>query len=298
MVPVIANPDDLAARISAEYSKLAAPADLSIEEELRQLSQRLTISDAPSGLSDLQQQVSDNDSLVVRLVNKTILDAQARGASDTHIEAYPEEQPTLIRLRVDGDLTEYLRVPFVLRAALLSRIKIMANLDISEHRLPQDGKIDFSRFGHTKLELRVSVLPTTNGLEDIVMRLLASSKPIPLAKLGMDKALVDELQQMVHRSYGLILVCGPTGCSASAWHAACAPNASSPTHRRPRNCSKSPMTTPQAQGWPPTPCWPGGARVSFPLRMQMLIPTGCSTAPRAAATATTRATRAASASMS
>ncbi len=298
VVPVIANPDELAARISAEYSKLAAPADLSIEEELRQLSQRLTISDAPSGLSDLQQQVSDNDSLVVRLVNKTILDAQARGASDTHIEAYPEEQPTLIRLRVDGDLTEYLRVPFVLRAALLSRIKIMANLDISEHRLPQDGKIDFSRFGHTKLELRVSVLPTTNGLEDIVMRLLASSKPIPLAKLGMDKALVDELQQMVHRSYGLILVCGPTGCSASAWHAACAPNASSPTHRRPRNCSKSPMTTPQAQGWPPTPCWPGGARVSFPLRMQMLIPTGCSTAPRAAATATTRATRAASASMS
>lgn len=212
VVPVIANPDELAARITVEYSKVGMDrTDLSIEEELRQLSQRLTASDTSPGHPDLQRQVSDNDSLVVRLVNKTILDAQARGASDIHIEAYPEEQPTLIRLRVDGDLTEYMRIPFVLRAALLSRIKIMANLDISEHRLPQDGKIDFSRFGHTKLELRVAVLPTTNGLEDIVMRLLASSKPIPLAKLGMDGALVEQLQQMVHRSYGLILVCGPTG---------------------------------------------------------------------------------------
>ena len=212
VVPVIANPDELATRITFEYSKLGMDrTDLSIEEELRQLSQRLTASDAAPGHADLQRQVSDNDSLVVRLVNKTILDAQARGASDIHIEAYPEEQPTLIRLRVDGDLTEYMRIPFVLRAALLSRIKIMANLDISEHRLPQDGKIDFSRFGHTKLELRVAVLPTTNGLEDIVMRLLASSKPIRLAKLGMDGALVEQLQQMVHRSYGLILVCGPTG---------------------------------------------------------------------------------------
>ena len=212
VVPVIANPEELAARITLEYSKLGMDrTDLSIEEELRQLSQRLSASDSAPGYPDLQRQVSDNDSLVVRLVNKTILDAQARGASDIHIEAYPEEQPTLIRLRVDGDLKEYMRIPFVLRAALLSRIKIMANLDISEHRLPQDGKIDFSRFGHTKLELRVAVLPTTNGLEDIVMRLLASSKPIPLAKLGMDAALVEQLQQMVHRSYGLILVCGPTG---------------------------------------------------------------------------------------
>lgn len=212
VVPVIANPEELSKRITFEYSKVDMDGpDLSIEEELRQLSQRLSANDTAPGRGDLQRQVSDNDSLVVRLVNKTILDAQARGASDIHIEAYPEEQPTLIRLRVDGDLMEYMRIPFVLRAALLSRIKIMANLDISEHRLPQDGKIDFSRFGHSKLELRVAVLPTTNGLEDIVMRLLASSKPIALDKLGMDGQLVEQLQKMVHRSYGLILVCGPTG---------------------------------------------------------------------------------------
>ena len=212
VVPVIANPEELARRITFEYSRISMDGgDLSIEEELQQLSHRLNADDSPPGRGDLQRQVSDNDSLVVRLVNKTIMDAQARGASDIHIEAYPEEQPTLIRLRVDGDLMEYMRIPFVLRAALLSRIKIMANLDISEHRLPQDGKIDFSRFGHSKLELRVAVLPTTNGMEDIVMRLLASSKPIALGKLGMDAPLVDLLQKMVHRSYGLILVCGPTG---------------------------------------------------------------------------------------
>lgn len=159
----------------------------------------------------MARQVSDEDSLVVRLVNKMISDAQSMGASDIHIEAYPEQQPTLVRFRIDGDLTEYVKVPYVLRSALLSRVKIMANLDISEHRMPQDGKIDFSRFAPTKLELRVAVLPTTNGLEDIVMRLLASSKPIPLDQLGMASDLVDNLRRMVHRNYGLILVCGPTG---------------------------------------------------------------------------------------
>ncbi len=212
ITPVIAPAEELAARIALEYSQAAFDVvDLSIEEELRQLTKRLGQDDATPGHAELYHQVSDNDSLVVRLVNKTIVDAQKLGASDIHIESYPEPQPSLIRLRVDGDLREYLRIPFVLRAPLLSRLKIMANLDISEHRMPQDGKIDFSRFAPTRLELRVAVLPTSNGLEDMVMRLLASSKPIPLDKLGMDTALAEQLQRMVHRSYGLILVCGPTG---------------------------------------------------------------------------------------
>lgn len=214
VVPVIAPPEELAARITREYSRRELEhSDFSIEEELRQLNRRLSSGDGTSATSktDPQHQVSDNDTLVVRLVNKMISDAQQRGASDIHIETYPEREPTLIRLRVDGDLTEYLHVPYVLRAALLSRLKIMANLDISEHRMPQDGKIDFSRFAPTKLELRVAVLPTTNGLEDMVLRLLASSKPIPLDRLGLDATLSRGLRSMVHRSYGLILVCGPTG---------------------------------------------------------------------------------------
>ncbi|WP_119965968.1 GspE/PulE family protein [Simplicispira lacusdiani] len=212
ITPVIAPAEELAARITHEYSQAAFDAvDLSIEEELRQLTKRLGQDETAPGHADLHHQVSDNDSLVVRLVNKMIMDAQKMGASDIHIESYPEQQPSLIRLRVDGDLREYLRIPYVLRAPLLSRLKIMASLDISERRMPQDGKIDFSRFAPTRLELRVAVLPTTNGLEDIVMRLLASSKPIPLDKLGMNADLAEHLQGMVRRSYGLILVCGPTG---------------------------------------------------------------------------------------
>lgn len=212
IVPVIAPAEELRNRLQHEYAHVrSGTATRSIEEELDLLSQQLSQEDSPPSRQPVARQVSDEDSLVVRLVNKMISDAQSMGASDIHIEAYPEQQPTLVRFRIDGDLTEYVKVPYVLRSALLSRVKIMANLDISEHRMPQDGKIDFSRFAPTKLELRVAVLPTTNGLEDIVMRLLASSKPIPLDQLGMASDLVDNLRRMVHRNYGLILVCGPTG---------------------------------------------------------------------------------------
>ena len=212
IIPVIAPAADLHHRIEQEYAQLRGSASSrSIEEELDLLSQQLIQEASQPNRPLTTRQVSDEDTLVVRLVNKMISDAQKMGASDIHIEAYPEQQPTLIRFRIDGDLTIYLKVPHVLRSALLSRIKIMANLDISEHRMPQDGKIDFSRFAPTKLELRVAVLPTTNGLEDIVMRLLASSKPIPLDQLGMAPDLVESLRRMVHRNYGLILVCGPTG---------------------------------------------------------------------------------------
>ena len=212
VVPVIAPAEELHHRLQQEYAHVRSSSALhSIEEELDLLTQQLSQEDTQPSRLSLARQVSDEDSLVVRLVNKMISDAQKMGASDIHIEAYPEQQPTLVRFRVDGDLTEYLKVPYVLRSALLSRLKIMASLDISEHRMPQDGKIDFSRFAPTKLELRVAVLPTTKGLEDIVMRLLASSKPIPLDQLGMAPELVDSLRRMVHRHYGLILVCGPTG---------------------------------------------------------------------------------------
>jgi len=210
VIPVIAGADDLAQRINVEYAQDAVAPDFqTIPAELEQLTRSLE--EKGQGAGALRQMVSDDDTLVVRMVNQMILDAQRLGASDIHVEAYPGEQDTRIRLRVDGSLTDYMRVPHVLRAALVSRIKIMANLDISEHRLPQDGKIDFSHFAATQLELRVACLPTANGLQDVVLRLLASSKPIPLDQLGLAPNLIDQLREMVHRSYGLFLVCGPTG---------------------------------------------------------------------------------------
>jgi type II secretory ATPase GspE/PulE/Tfp pilus assembly ATPase PilB-like protein len=155
--------------------------------------------------------VVDEHSSVVLLVKRLIMDAHRQRASDIHIETNPGDQVSRVRFRKDGDLEEYLRLPADLRAALVSRIKVMSKLDISERRRPQDGKINFSDFSDLKLELRVAILPTHDNLEDVVMRLLASSKPIPLAQLGFsvrDETIVKRLSQ---RPYGLLLACGPTG---------------------------------------------------------------------------------------
>jgi type II secretory ATPase GspE/PulE/Tfp pilus assembly ATPase PilB-like protein len=212
IVPVVANPEELSARIAVEYANVVSRSnDATIEAEIEQLSQQIASGVNASSLPGMRQQVSETDTILVRLVNKMIEDAYKAGASDIHVEAYPDEQPTRLRFRIDGILTDYMRLPYTLRAAIISRLKIMANLDISEHRKPQDGKIDFSRFAPVKLELRVASLPTANNLEDIVMRLLASSKPVPMADLGFNDDLAASLKKMVHRSYGLILVCGPTG---------------------------------------------------------------------------------------
>jgi len=212
IVPVIANPEELATRIAAEYSSAAVMnGPTSIADEIALLNQQPVILEASLQHAYGNRQVSDTDTLLVRLVNKMIEDAHREGASDIHVEAYPDDQPTRIRFRIDGVLSEYLKLPHTLRAAMISRLKIMSNLDISEHRKPQDGKIDFARFAPLKLELRVASLPTANGLEDIVMRLLASSKPTLMGELGFSSDLAVQLKKMVRRSYGLILVCGPTG---------------------------------------------------------------------------------------
>jgi type II secretory ATPase GspE/PulE/Tfp pilus assembly ATPase PilB-like protein len=98
-----------------------------------------------------------------------------------------------------------------LRAPLVSRIKIMSRLDIAERRRPQDGKINFAEFGGPKLELRVAVMPTHDGLEDVVLRLLATTKPIPLVKLGLQPRDEDTFKRLSGHSFGLILAAGPTG---------------------------------------------------------------------------------------
>ena len=153
---------------------------------------------------------------MVRMVTRMIMDAQALHASDIHIETNPGEEFTLIRLRRDGDLELYQKLSPALRSAMVSRIKIMAQLDISEHRRPQDGKINFSEFGGDVLELLVSIMPTHDGMEDVVMRLLASSKPVPLAKLGLQPRDAEAVARMSARSFGLILAAGPTGSGKTA----------------------------------------------------------------------------------
>jgi type II secretory ATPase GspE/PulE/Tfp pilus assembly ATPase PilB-like protein len=128
---------------------------------------------------------------MVRLVNQMISQARQQHASDIHIETNPGEALTAIRFRRDGDLEPYLWLPAKLRGPLVSRIKIMARLDIAERRRPQDGKIDFAEFGGQPLELRVAIMPTHDGLEDVVLRLLESAKPLPLARLGLQPRDLD-----------------------------------------------------------------------------------------------------------
>jgi len=172
------------------------------------------MSDDPSevleaGAADEASAAADNE--LVKLVNKVIVDAYNQGASDIHIEPYPGKAKTEIRLRKDGSLGAYIEVPASYRAAIVARIKIMCDLDISEKRKPQDGKIKFKKFGPLDIELRVATIPTAGGVEDIVMRILAAGEPIPLEKMGFTDKNLEQLKSTVSKPYGLFFVCGPTG---------------------------------------------------------------------------------------
>jgi len=161
------------------------------------------------GSADEVSAAADNE--LVKLVNKVIVDAYNQGASDIHIEPYPGKAKTEIRLRKDGSLGPYIEVPASYRAAIAARIKIMCDLDISEKRKPQDGKIKFKKFGPLDIELRVATIPTAGGVEDIVMRILAAGEPIPLDKMGFTERNLEQLKSTVSKPYGLFFCCGPTG---------------------------------------------------------------------------------------
>ena len=164
-----------------------------------------------SGKTPQVQEALGDSPGMVRMVKRMIMDAQALSASDIHIETNPGDEFTRIRLRRDGDLELYQKLSPALCAALVSRLKVMAKLDISEHRRPQDGKINFSDFDGDDLELRVSIMPTHDGMEDVVMRLLSSSKPVPLAQLGLQPRDAEAVARMSAHTFGLILAAGPTG---------------------------------------------------------------------------------------
>jgi type II secretory ATPase GspE/PulE/Tfp pilus assembly ATPase PilB-like protein len=158
---------------------------------------------------DIASAASDNE--LVKLVNKIIIDAYKQGASDIHIEPYPGKSKTDVRFRRDGTLMPYISIPGSYRNALAARIKIMCDLDISERRKPQDGKIKFKKFGPLDIELRVATIPTAGGVEDIVMRILAGGEPIPLDKLALSSRNLELCKTAITKPYGLFFVCGPTG---------------------------------------------------------------------------------------
>ncbi len=154
--------------------------------------------------------VDENDSAIVKLANQIIMEAYKLGASDIHVEPYGLKKEAVIRFRVDGSCFEYQKIPPAYWRAMVSRYKIMSRLDIAERRKPQDGKIKFA-MGGKEIELRVATIPTSNNNEDVVMRILAASEPLPLEKLNLHPRNMKELKAIADKPYGIILVVGPTG---------------------------------------------------------------------------------------
>ncbi|RJQ50383.1 MAG: GspE/PulE family protein [Desulfobacteraceae bacterium] len=191
-----------------EYIKLFTHDEKALAEIDDILSQ---LADEAVEIDDAESSMGEEDSAVVQLVNKIILDAYQRGASDIHIEPYPGKEPVKVRIRVDGACHVYQTIPYSYRNAVASRIKIMCDLDIAEKRKPQDGKISFKKYGGKDIELRVATVPTQGGMEDIVMRILAAGEPIPLEKMGFSKKNFENFLTCITKPYGIIFVCGPTG---------------------------------------------------------------------------------------
>ena len=155
--------------------------------------------------------IDENDSAIVRLANQIIAEAYRLGASDVHIEPYSERKETAVRLRVDGTCFTYMGIPAVYRRAIVSRIKIMANLDIADRRKPQDGKIRYKLAKDREIELRIATLPTAGGNEDVVMRLLTAKDPIPLEAMDLSFEVLSTIKQLAEKPHGIMLCVGPTG---------------------------------------------------------------------------------------
>jgi type II secretory ATPase GspE/PulE/Tfp pilus assembly ATPase PilB-like protein len=182
------------------------------EKQLTDIEEILSVMREESNeIEEAEKAVGEEDNAVVKLVNKIILDAYARGASDIHIEPFTGKDNTRVRIRIDGDCSVYQTIPFNYRSAVVSRIKIMSDLDISERRKPQDGKIKFKKFGGKDIELRVATLPTQGGTEDVVMRILDGNEPLPLDQIGFSESNYQNFTEAISNPYGIIFVCGPTG---------------------------------------------------------------------------------------
>ncbi len=224
---VVSTCADLAAQISKAYrgigmsdsgetperSVTALRETAASEDDAWMLAAELAGGDAK--LHEDERPVEQSDNTLVRLINSMISEAYHQRASDIHIEPYPGSERVSIRFRIDGELRPYLELPPSYRNALIARIKIMCNLDISERRKPQDGKIHFAKFGGLPLELRVATIPTAHGLEDVVMRLLTGFKLLPLDGLDLSADNLRRLQSIIERPYGLFLCVGPTGSGKS-----------------------------------------------------------------------------------
>jgi type II secretory ATPase GspE/PulE/Tfp pilus assembly ATPase PilB-like protein len=224
LVPVLARSGVLHAAVDRAYERLGAldpkggrvvdggaMADFELGDASRLLA-TMEGSAATGGDDEVVESIEQSDNSLVRLINSMIVEAHSQGVSDIHVECPAGREKVRIRFRKDGLMRPYLELPPGYRSALIARLKIMCDLDISERRKPQDGKISFGKFVQgLRLELRVATIPTSGGLEDAVLRLLQGSKPLPLDKLGLSDANLARVREAAARPFGMLLCAGPTG---------------------------------------------------------------------------------------
>ena len=205
LVPVIKPADELSGAISRAYSQQEGSAAAVVDEVGGDIDLSRLMQDLPK-VEDLLE--SEDDAPIIRMINALLTQAARDNASDIHIE--PFETYSMVRFRVDGTLRDVVRPRRELHAALVSRIKIMASLDIAEKRLPQDGRITL-RIGGRPMDVRVSTLPTGHG-ERAVLRLLdKEAGRLDLARLGMSSDLLRRFDNLINQPHGIVLVTGPTG---------------------------------------------------------------------------------------
>ncbi|MES2164947.1 MAG: ATPase, T2SS/T4P/T4SS family, partial [Pseudomonadota bacterium] len=196
---------DLEIAIAAAYASSGGNASMVAEEFDADLDLTKLLQDVPA-IEDLLE--SSDDAPVIRMINALLTQALRDSASDIHIE--PFEQTSVVRFRVDGSLRDVVRPRKAIHGSLISRIKIMAQLDIAEKRLPQDGRITL-RIGGKPVDVRVSTLPTGHG-ERAVLRLLdKEAGRLDLNHLGMSEAMLPEFDALINQPHGIVLVTGPTG---------------------------------------------------------------------------------------
>jgi type II secretory ATPase GspE/PulE/Tfp pilus assembly ATPase PilB-like protein len=199
---VVAPSEQITAAIEKYYTK----DEEKVEDIIGEMTEDLVAVEDTSDMSV----VDESDSQIIKLVNKVLIDAYKKGASDIHLEPGVGKTPLNVRYRVDGLCHLSHEVPPGYKKALLSRLKIMSNLDITERRKPQSGKI-MIRYMNKKIEYRVETTPTVGGNEDAVLRVLAKAEPIPLDNIGLSLRDKKIFERVVARPYGMILCVGPTG---------------------------------------------------------------------------------------
>src|SRR5437899_1925823 len=208
VTPVVASQAAIRKAIERNYEAQAAVTDVMTQLSNEVGNVEVVEDDTPSKVDVFELKESADEAPVVKLVNMVLVDAIRKGASDIHWEPY--EKVFRIRFRVDGVLHEMLAPPKRLEPAIISRLKIMSNLDIAERRMPQDGRIKL-RYNTREIDFRVSILPTIFG-EKAVLRILdKDALKLDLTQLGFDPWSIEKFTHAIKQPYGMVLITGPTG---------------------------------------------------------------------------------------